>query len=164
MISKNYFSALEISSSGLTAERKRMDAIASNIANANTTKTEEGGPYKRKITLFRENEKVNNFDQLLDQARTNLRTTHDSHLLPEDYAKDKFKMEGVEASIKRDQSAPNLIYDPTHPDANPEGYVAMPNINVVSEMVDLINSSRSYEANVTALNAYKGMARNALMI
>lgn len=164
MISKNYFSALEISASGLSAERKRMDAIASNIANANTTKTEEGGPYKRKITTFNETTKTTPFDQILDSEKMKLRTTNNSHLLPEDYGRDKYKLDGVEAKINRDKSEPNLIYDPTHPDANSEGYVSMPNINVVSEMVDLINSSRSYEANVTALNAFKGMARNALMI
>jgi len=164
MISKNYFSALEISASGLSAERKRMDAIASNIANANTTKTEEGGPYKRKITTFNETTKTNPFDQILDSEKMKLRATNNSHLMLEDYGRDKYKLDGVEAKINRDQSEPNLIYDPTHPDANSEGYVSMPNINVVSEMVDLINSSRSYEANVTALNAFKGMARNALMI
>lgn len=161
---KKYYSSIDISTSGLSAQRRRMDAIASNIANVNTTRTAEGGPYRRKITTFSENKEVNNFSKLLDDEKMALRTTDNSHLLPEDYVMHKDGLSGVNAEVNKDDSEAKLIYDPTHPDADEKGYVAMPNINIVSEMVDMMSASRSYEANVTALNASKGMIKNALMI
>jgi flagellar basal-body rod protein FlgC len=140
----NIFSALRISSSGLSAERLRMDTIADNIANAETTKTSEGGPYKRKIVTFEEN-----LDKALDTTKYEY--------------KDQFK--GVRVSnIAEDQSPLNKVYNPSHPDADSEGYVLMPNVNILNEMVDLIAASRAFEANVTAMNSEKQMAMKALDI
>ena len=135
------FNSFAISASGLTAERLRMDLISSNIANINTTRTAEGGPYKRKVAVFAE--------KLEQEIKKNSKATG----------------KGVEVvGIYEDQSPDKLVYDPTHPDADEQGYVHMPNVNVVTEMVDLITASRSYEANITALNAAKAMALKALEI
>lgn len=137
------FSSLRISSSGLSAERLRMDIIADNIANAETTRTPEGGPYKRKIASFEEN--------LTKELNTNYEYE------PE------FK--GVKVTkIYEDNSPFKRVYDPSNPDADSKGYVLMPNVNTLNEMVDLISASRSFEANVTAVNAEKQMAAKALEI
>jgi len=158
------FSSIDISSSGLKAQRMRLDAISSNIANAHTTRTKEGGPYKRQITTFSENRETNQFTKMLTEERMKLNTTSNSHLLPENNLKYENSLSGVKAEIVNDQADPKVMYNPSHPDSDENGYVKMPDINIVSEMVDLISASRSYEANVTALNAAKGMAKNALMI
>lgn len=137
------FSALRISSSGLSAERLRMDIIADNIANAETTRTPEGGPYKRKVASFEEN--------LTKELNTNYEYE------PE------FK--GVKVTkIYEDNSPFKRVYDPSNPDADSKGYVLMPNVNTLNEMVDLISASRSFEANVTAVDAEKQMAAKALEI
>ncbi|EYE88797.1 flagellar basal body rod protein FlgC [Fervidicella metallireducens AeB] len=140
----NMFSALRISSSGLSAERMRMDVIASNISNAETTRTSEGGPYKRKIVTFEEN---------LDKALDKNKNTY----------QEKFKGVRVRGIIE-DQSPLKKVYDPSHPDADKDGYVMMPNVNILNEMVDLIAASRSFEANVTAINSEKQMYMKALEI
>lgn len=139
------FKAMRISSSGLSAERLRMDTIASNIANASTTRTESGGPYRRKIAVFQEN--------LENEIKKNA----------ED---DKFNGNGIKTvSIVEDTNEPfKRVYDPSHPDAGPDGYVEMPNVDMLTEMVDLIAATRAYEANVTAFNAEKSMALKALEI
>lgn len=138
------FRAMRISASGLSAERLRMDTIASNIANVNTTRTENGGPYKRKIALFQEN---------LEQEIDNLT------------GKTSFTGSGIKAvGIIEDSAPAKKIYDPSHPDADTEGFVEMPNVNLLNEMVDLISATRAYEANVTAINAEKNMALKALEI
>ena len=130
------WNAIQASASALTAERLRMDLIANNIANVNTTRTPEGGPFQRQLAV----------------------------LMPR-RGKDPNVGMGVRAvGIAQDNNPPRLVYDPGHPDANPEGYVAMPNVHVVTEMVDLITASRAYEANVTAINAAKEMAVKALEI
>ncbi|KMT21697.1 flagellar basal body rod protein FlgC [Clostridium cylindrosporum] len=139
------FSALTISSTGLTAERMRMDTISNNIANMETTRTKNGGPYVRKVVTFEENlnKTLNEFDS----------------------SKEK-RFGGVKvSSIQDDNSTPiKKIYNPNHPDADGEGYVLMPNVNPLNEMVDLITASRGYEANVTALNTSKQMFMKALEI
>jgi flagellar basal-body rod protein FlgC len=145
----NLFSAFEISGSGLSAERLRMDTISNNIANANTTHTAEGGPYRRQRVVFspRQDEPV--------------------FLLPFDSAQAGTAQigKGVRVSaVMADPSAPKMVFDPGHPDADARGYVAMPNVNIVNEMVDLISASRAYEANVTAINSAKSMASSALSI
>jgi len=138
------FNTFKISASGLTAEKLRMDTIASNIANATTTRTEEGGPYRRKIAVFKESlEKEIN------------RTTNRSETVSQGVKVD---------SIIEDETPFKLTYDPMHPDANEEGYVEMPNVNIMNEMVDMIAATRAYEANVTALNATKSMFLKALEI
>ena len=137
------FSSLRISSSGLSAERLRMDIIADNIANAETTSTPEGGPYKRKVASFEEN--------LTKELNTN-----------NEY---ETEFKGVKVTkIYEDSSPFKRVYDPSSPDADSKGYVLMPNVNVLNEMVDLISASRSFESNVTAIDAEKQMAEKALEI
>lgn len=121
-----------------------MDTIADNIANAETTRTAKGGPYRRKIVTFEEN-LTRELDKQTNKFEDNLK--------------------GVRATkISEDQSPLKKIYDPSNPDADAEGYVMMPNVNILNEMVDLIAASRSFEANVTAINAEKQMAMKALEI
>lgn len=144
------FSSIDASASGLTAQRLRMDIISQNIANANTTRTENGGPYRRKMVVFQEvNDKP--FSQYLsDQSRRII---------------DSKKNVGVKvAQIVEDNSPFKRVYDPTHPDADKDGYVLMPNVDILTEMVDMISATRAYEANVTSLNASKNMAMKALEI
>ncbi len=146
------FDSFNIASTGLTAQRLRMDLISSNVANATTTRTPEGGPYQRKRAIF---------------APENIRTNYKSPLVPERI--DAGIGQGVRVvKIEQDTSPFRLVYDPTHPDAiktGPKmGYVEMPNINVVMEMTDLISASRSYEANVTMINNAKSMYNKALEI
>jgi flagellar basal-body rod protein FlgC len=125
-----------------------MDVISNNIANANTTRTIEGGPYIRQRVTFSPR-----FDAA--PAFSSFMPTMTPDGLPA----------GVRVtSIQKDPTTPKMVYDPGHPDANAEGYVAYPNVNVVNEMVDLISASRAYEANITAFNATKSMALQALSI
>ena len=144
------FTGIDASASGLTAERLRMDVISNNIANANTTRTEQGGAYHRRYVVFMPREKeLQSFEQMLKQA----------------VGYKKSSGEGVRAvAIAEDREQGPLVYDPTHPDANEEGYVEKPNVNIVAEMVDMITAQRAYEANTTAINAAKSMAMKALDI
>lgn len=140
----NAFSTLRISASGLSAERLRMDTIASNIANATTTRGENGQPYVRKVAVFQEN---------LDIELNNKTGKIEDNLL------------GVKAvGIENDPSPLRKVYDPTNPDAGSDGYVTMPNVNIMNEMADMISSTRAYEANVTAMNSEKSMFMKALEI
>ncbi|TCT16417.1 flagellar basal-body rod protein FlgC [Natranaerovirga pectinivora] len=142
----SFFSSLNSSASGLTAQRLRMDIISQNIANVNTTRTENGQPYKRKTVIFEEKNN-NKFNDVLNNTMN------------------QYNANGVRVSrIVEDERPFMQVYDPTHPDANEEGYVLMPNVNVVEEMTNMISANRAYEANVTALNASKGMAMKALEI
>lgn len=130
--------AMEISASALTAERVRINLIASNLANANATRTAEGGPYRRKDAVFA---------ATLDEASA------------------KMGGRGVKVvEVLEDQVQPRLQYDPSHPDADARGYVAYPNVNVVEEMADLATATRAYEANVTAAKASMDMQMKALQI
>ncbi len=143
------FTAMQASSSALTAERTRMNLISSNLANANTTRTPGGGPYKRKDAVFTAAPLKDGFGNALDRAA----------------AGQGAGVDGVQVTqIVEDKSPPRMQYDPTNPDANAQGYVAMPNVNVVEEMADMINASRAYEANVTAAQAAKNMALKTLEI
>lgn len=142
----SFLTGLKISSSGLAAERIRMNVISENIAQANTTETEEGGPYKRKDVVF--------------QARG-------SGLAFGDLMRGAFDSEVKEVKVSEiavDQKAPKMVYNPGHPSANAEGFVAMPNVSVMEEMVNMITSTRAFEANTTALNATKSMAMSAINI
>jgi flagellar basal-body rod protein FlgC len=137
------FSSLRISASGLSAERLRMDTISSNIANVSTTRGENGLPYVRKIAVFQEN---------LDTAKQTAEHPEDGLL-------------GVKAvGIKDDTSPLRKVYDPSNPDAGKDGYVMMPNVNILNEMADMIAATRSYEANVNAIAAEKSMFSKALEI
>ena len=140
----NILGIMQVSASGLSAERTRLQTTSQNIANARTTRTDEGGPYKRKIPVF--------------QA-TELSSGPFSDLMEAKLAAP------VVVDVIEDQRDAEMVYDPGHPDADPEtGLVAMPNVNLVEEMVDMITASRSYEANVTAMSSTKSMALKALEI
>jgi flagellar basal-body rod protein FlgC len=146
------FNAINIASTGLSAQRLRSDVIADNIANANTTRTQEGGPFKKSRIVFR---------PIAEEPYWR------SPFLPN--GMDNGGGEGVRVvSIEKDTSPPRLVYDPTHPDAiktGPnEGYVEMPNVDVVTEMTDLIAASRAYEANASIIDGYKAMFMKALEI
>ena len=144
----NFFKAMDISASGLTAQRLRMDVISENIANQSTTRTANGTPYRRKYVVLQQNTGSSPFAGALRLAMNKASVR-----------------KGVRAiRIGEDQSPFKLVYDPEHPDANEEGFVAMPNINIVDEMVDLVTATRAYQANVTALDAAKQMALKALEI
>jgi len=157
------FGALKISSTGLAAQRRRLNAIAENLANVHTTRTEEGGPYRRKIVRFAEINRESTFTTNLARARLSVSTPRIGHIEPEDTMQ-KWRFSGVKPVMERDTSSPVLVYDPKHPDADEFGYVKMPNINIVKEMIDMISASRMYEANVTAIKATKEMAMKALEI
>jgi len=141
------FNALDISAAGLTAQRLRMDIISQNIANINTTRTAEGGPYRRKLTVFQEitGQSFNSvFEDILNRPVINA---------------------GVRVSeIAADNAPGPRVYEPGHPDADLDGYVTMPNVNIIEEMVDMISASRSYEANVTANNSSKSMIAKTMEI
>ena len=142
------FAPFSITASALTAERLRMDVISNNIANANTTRTLEGGPYVRQRVVF-----APRLDA--SPAFAPLLATMTPEGLPV----------GVRVTgIQKDPSPARMVYDPGHPDANAEGYVAYPNVNEVNEFVDLISAQRSYEANITVFNSTKSMALKALDI
>ena len=144
------FSALDVGASGLTAQRLRMDTISQNIANANTTRTEKGTPYRRKIVVFEE--MMNNVNGM---PTNNTNEGINSALIGS----------GVRVTkIAEDPSEFRKIYEPGHPDANKDGYVEMPNIDLVTEMVNMISATRAYEANITSINASKSMAVKALEI
>ena len=141
----SFLSSMDISGSALTAQRLRMDVVADNIANVSTTRTAAGGPYRRKITMFEQRPA-----SFSDYYNDSMNTAAGG---------------GVRvAQVAEDQSPFKVVYDPTNPDADANGFVQMPNVEVSQEMVDLISASRSYEANVTALNAIKAMAMKALEI
>ena len=147
------FASLRTSASGLTAQRLRMDLISNNIANAETTRTAEGGAYRRQQVLFMPKVlgRLPFFEQL--RGTSPLRGGQVPGL----------ELEGVQTlAIVEDQSPTRLVYDPTHPDANPDGFVEMPNVNIVTEMTDMLSATRSYEANVTVFNAAKQMAQRAI--
>lgn len=140
------FDAIDISSSALTAGKTRIDVISKNIANANTTRATGGMPYRRQMVVFKE-DKENSFTNYLNRFSS------------------KFNGRGVEIEeVVEDESPFKLKYEPGHPDADENGYVMMPNVDVVVEMVDLIDAQRAYEANITAINTTKSMMMNALDI
>ncbi len=134
------FNTMATSGSALTAEKLRLDIIANNMANVNTTRTPEGGPYRRQVALFAQN---------LERASQG----------------GGAQSSGVRVSqVAHDPTPPRMVHEPDHPDADDDGYLALPNVDVVKEMVDMITASRSYEANVTTLNAAKNMFLKALEI
>ena len=138
------FTTFKIASSGLKAQRIRLDTISSNIANVDTTSTPEGGPYKKKSVYF-QSTPISFADHLHNSMEKGL--------------------SGVKvARILEDQSPPRRVYDPSHPDADKDGYVDMPNVNVLKEMTDMMSATRSYEANTTIVKSAKRMALKALEI
>lgn len=140
------FSSINISTTALTAEKTRIDIIAKNMANANTTRTIGGTPYRRQMVVFEE-AKPNSFSKYLDKHLSNING------------------QGVKISrIVEDESPFKLVYEPGHPDADENGYVRLPNVDIMKEMVDLISAQRAYDANITAINTSKSMLMKALEI
>jgi len=138
------FSSIDVSASGMAAQRARTEVLVENLANSETTRTPEGGPYRRKDVVFTEDDSVGSFNSEFDSA-----------LGP--------ALAGVKVSETTiDDSAPEMRYQPGHPDANKDGYVAYPRINPAEDMVDLMGASRSYEANVAAISAVKDMINKSL--
>lgn len=158
----SFLTSFDINGYGLSAQRFRVNIISSNIANANTTRTEEGGPYRRREVIF----KAFNFDKVL-----NSKIEKESNFTPysdplDEGLKSKEAlpplMGVVVDKVVRDDSEPKMKYDPSHPDADESGYVAYPNINPVVEMADLIEATRAYQANVAAFQNVKAMANSAI--
>lgn len=142
------FTSFDINASGLTAQRYRMDIISENVANANTTRTEDGTPYRRKVVTFAEKESQTPFSRVMNTAR------------------DNYSGKGVKVSsvVEDKWTDMNKVYDPAHPDADGDGYVTYPNVNIVAEMTNLIDASRAFEANSTAFTASKNMVMKGLEI
>lgn len=142
-----YFDTLKISGSGMTAQRLRADIIAQNLANVKTTKRADGKPYRRQTVLFETLDRRADFQNILNGIMG------------------RRMVGGVKAAkVVEDRSPYVTVYEPNHPDANADGYVSYPNVNVVQEMTDLISAHRSYEANITAFNATKAMIAKSLEI
>ena len=143
----DFLSGFRVSSSGMTAQRMRMNTISSNIANINTTRTPEGGPYRRKDIVFESMPDARNFGEILGSADP------------------KANVQRVQVTdIISDTKAPLMKYEPDHPDSNEDGYVAYPNINLMEEMTNMIQATRAYEANVSSLQSAKDMALSSLEI
>ncbi|MDE7253296.1 MAG: flagellar basal body rod protein FlgC [Acetatifactor sp.] len=142
------FSAFNVCASGMTAQRLRMDIISENVANAQTTRTEDGTPYVRKLVTFQAKgeDRYSDFHKVLRGASTA-------------YVGQGVKVTGIHEDK---ESEMKMVYDPSHPDADENGYVTMPNVNIITEMTNLIDASRAYEANSTAFNASKSIALQGL--
>lgn len=148
------FKTLATSGSALTAEKLRLDTIANNLANMNTTRTAEGGPYRRQVPIFIER-----------LQRVGVQPGERPPVEIRSRARHNWESTGVRVlAIPQDPNPPRIVYDPEHPDADEEGYVEYPNVDMVREMVDMITATRSYEANVTVLNATKNMLLKSLEI
>ncbi len=143
----SFLNGIDICASGLTAQRLRMDVISNNLSNATTTRTEKGGPYRRQTVVFEARaDKAEDFGSIL-QGEIN-----------------KYGGGVRVKAIREDTSPFRRVYEPSNPDADKDGYVNYPNVNVVAEMVDMISATRSYEANITTLNSIKTMAMKAIDI
>ncbi|EJO0396454.1 flagellar basal body rod protein FlgC [Campylobacter coli] len=157
-----YLSDFDISGYGLSAQRFRMNVISSNIANANTTRTAEGGPYRRREVIF----KATDFDKLLNEQinKDNNFLKYENPLNdPSSPEEEKPAIQSVVVDkVVRDDKDFRMKYDPSHPDANAQGYVAYPNVNPVIEMADLIEATRAYQANVSAFTSAKTIAQSAI--
>ena len=159
-----FLNTFDISGYGLSAQRFRINILSSNIANANTTRTDEGGPYRKRSVIF----KAFDFNKELNKklGRDNNLLEYEDPLNEGVYGKEpKPNIMGVYVSkIVRDDRAPLMKYEPSHPDADANGYVAYPNVNPVIEMSDLIDATRAYQANVAAFQSAKNMANNAIIM
>ena len=165
-INRSIFRAMDNSAMGLAVQRTRMNVISENLANVDTTRTPEGGPFRRKLVQIEQGRPGEKFADVFQKPRIEMKEPNDKHIEAKPFRHIVSPAPwGVHvAEITRDPSAFRMVFDPHHPDANEEGFVAMPNINPVQEMIDLITASRAFEANVTAINASKDMVRNALRI
>ena len=145
------FSAFNVNASGLTAQRLRMDVISENVANAQTTRTEDGTPYRRKVVTFAQKGSQTPFSKVLGHVTNGYNA----------YSGQGVKVDGI---YEDTNSEMKKVYDPSHPDADENGYVTYPNVNIITEMTNLIDASRAYEANSTAFSASKSMALQGLQL
>ncbi|MEJ2051535.1 MAG: flagellar basal body rod protein FlgC [Calditrichota bacterium] len=161
------FKGIDISTTGLSSYRKAMELISENIANVNTTRTKNGGPYQRQTPVFNERNRPGSFGDLLNSVTTNLEATEPNHFPKRSTlltAPDR-SVDGVACkAVRPAQEEYRLVYEPNHPDADAQGYVRYPKINMLEEMVALMQLSRSYEANVTAMQAAKAISKKALEV
>jgi flagellar basal-body rod protein FlgC len=161
----DFFSIFNITGGGMTAQRSRMNVVAGNLANAETTRTAEGGPYRRRSVLFRAQPAANEFAALLTSGPQLSRVDPQSGQIPFKSSDRSQHVLSVEVdAIQESKQDPKKIYDPQHPDANEEGYVSYPDINPMEEMTDLLSATRSYEANLTTFNATKSLVHRLLDI
>lgn len=162
----NLFSSLKISGSGLSVFRRKMNIAAENLANAETTKTDAGGPYQKKVLQISAKPIAEPFAKKLQAARVELSQTNSNHLSQN--AVSLNKVENIAQATSKEYVNRNeqtrMVYDPSHPDADPEGFVAMPNVDPLIEMVEMMTASRAYEANLSALQTIKAMTDKALDI
>ena len=157
-----FLSSLNIGGSALTAQRLRMDIISENLAKADVTRTDTGEPYRRQLTVFRE---ASDFTGALESARRRRETRNTGNAAHTERSAAGDDFAGVVVSeVIEDQTPFTPVYDPTDPDADAEGYVYMPNVDTAKEQIDLLAATRSYDANMTAVNAVKAMAQRALQI
>ena len=156
------FEGLNISGKGMSINKKKMDLIAENIANSETTRTNNGEPYKRKLLKVSSND--NNLVSFQFNPQIKLKTTEEVHFNSQEIKSTERYDNTINMNEVEDNKTGDLIYMPEHPDANKDGYVQMPNVNIVNEMTDMIVATRSYEANLTAFNSSKQIAKDSLDI
>ena len=158
--------AIKVSAAGLSVQRAKMNAVAENIANAETTKTKEGGPYRRQSVVVSESREKISFSTLMQKAGRKLLRTNSMHMTGADKAASG-STEISKASWKAERASKDaykLIYEPNHPHSDENGYIKMPDVEIITEMVDMMAASRAYEANTVAISAAKNMANEALEI
>jgi len=161
-MAENIFSSFDISGQGMSVQRMRLSAVSRNIANVNTTKSTDGRPYQREVVVVREipnspfDSELNNLINMDRTSQNHAPTTDDYDYPPNN--------DVLRAKTVRDNTPPRLVYDPHHPDANKDGYVEMPNINIVTEMVEMITAQRAFESNTGVIDAAKNIARYSLEI
>ncbi len=161
-MAENLFATFAISGQGMSVQRMRLSSVAKNIANANTTKGENGKPYEREVVVVRaipQSPFENELDSQLKLSRTEAShaPTANPHSYPPDWSV-------LKARTARDNTPPRIVYDPSHPDADETGYVQFPNINIVTEMVEMISAQRGFEANTGVIESAKNVARDSLEI
>ena len=167
-MSEGLFGAIKISASGLRGQRTKMDVVARNLANAETTRTEDGTPYRRQRAIFEQvlGDKVSRHSQSVGRPGNGaLSTTHRGHMsgLSSSSERAAGGMQS-EVGVAPDASEFRVVYDPGHPDADDDGYLLLPNVNPITEMVDMIAASRAYEANISAVQTAKDMFNDAMKI
>ncbi|MCK9374001.1 MAG: flagellar basal body rod protein FlgC [Sulfuricurvum sp.] len=160
----SFLNSFDISGYGLSAQRVRVNTISSNIANAQTTRTDEGGPYRRQEVVFKAIDFNTLYNQSLERQTSALGYSDPLNEGLAGLKPNPAIMSVIVDKISRDDTAPKMKYDPSHPDADANGYVAYPNINPVIEMADLVEATRSYQANVAAFESAKNMANSAISI
>jgi len=160
------FNSIDISATGMTLQRRKMDVVAQNIANVETTQTKEGGPYRRKRVMVEEAKDQVSFSTAMKKAVGNLTRTNSRHLeVAGGSSRGEIDISKANAEEVEDPTSNyKLVHDPSHPDADDKGFVKMPDIEIINEMVDMMAASRAYEANTSAIMTAKEMAKNALEI